>query len=101
MHDEHDDETTNSTTDACPGCVRAVQAVIQFDIGDGDEEFDEGFGDLIDDMHAALAALHRTYRERLTSRRDYISNSHEAATKLVSINNAIERLIARGRDLER
>lgn len=92
-HDHDDGEV-------CPGCVRAVQAVIHFDIGDGDEEFDDGFGDLIDDMHAALAALHRAYRERLTTRHDYISSSYEAATKLVCIKNAIVRLIARGCDLE-
>lgn len=79
--------------------IQAVQAVIDFDIGDGEEEFDHGFGDLVDDMHDALAALHRASRERYTLKHDEIANTHEAALKLFRIKNAIERLIVRGRDL--
>jgi len=84
---------------ACQGCVYAMQAVIDFDIGDGDEEFDQGFGDLIDDMHDALAALHRVRRERYTSKHNEIANSWEAAQKLVKIAAALYAAIQRGRDL--
>ena len=91
-----DDSCTN---EACRGCISAVQAVIDFDIGDGEEEFDQGFGDLIDDMHDALAALHRAARERYTDKHDEIGNSWEAATKLVRIARAVEATIRLGREL--
>lgn len=95
---EHDDHET-CADEVCPGCVAAVQAAIDFDIGDGEEEFDEGFGDLIDDMHDALAALHRAHREKYTDKHNEIANSSEAATKLVQIASAVAAAIRRGRDL--
>lgn len=84
---------------ACSGCVRAVYAALDFDMADGDEEFDAGFGDMIDAMHDALAAIHRARRERFTTKHDDIANVWEAATKLVEVAAAIERTIERGRDL--
>jgi len=99
MTDDDQGDGTTCERDVCQGCINAVQAVIDFDIGDGEEEFDHGFGDLVDDMHDALAALHRAYRERYTSKHDEIANTHEAAMKLVRIKNAVEHLIARGREL--
>lgn len=83
----------------CMGCISAVHAVLDFDIGDGEEEFDDGFGDLVDDMHDALAAINRARRERVSCKHDDIANSWEAATKLVRIAAAVHQVIARGRDL--
>lgn len=76
--------------------VDALRAVIVLDIGDGEEEFDDGFGNLIDDMHDALAALHRVARARYTLKHDPKVNSCEAARKLVRVQEAIEELVARG-----
>ncbi len=83
----------------CHGCVCAVQAALEFDIADGDEEFDAGFGDMIDAMHDALGAIHRARREQFTSKHDDIANAWEAATKLVQVAAAVERVIQRGREL--
>jgi hypothetical protein len=85
----------------CHGCICAVQAVLEFDIGDGHEEFDQGFGDLLDDLHDALAAIHRARREQFTSKHDEIANTWEAATKLVRIAAAVNHAIHRGRELPR
>jgi hypothetical protein len=96
--DEHDD--AHACTDAvCPGCIEAVQAAIEFDNDDGDQDWDSGFGDLIDDLHDALAALHRLRREKWTDKHNDIANSWEAATKLVQIAAAVAATIQRGRDL--
>lgn len=85
----------HTCTDAsCPGCIRAVQAALEFDIADGEEEFDEGFGDLIDDLHDATAAIHRARREKFTRKHDEIANSWEAATKLVKIAAAVAAVAA-------
>ncbi len=94
----HDDHHT-CTDDVCPGCVDAVQAAIEFDNGDGDRDWDRGFGDLIDHMHDAVAALHRLRRERWTDKHNDIANSWEAAEKLVQIAAAVAATIRRGRDL--
>ncbi|MFM8494083.1 MAG: hypothetical protein ACKOEM_00960 [Planctomycetia bacterium] len=84
--------------EVCRGCVCAVQAVLELDLADGEEEFDHGFGDLIDDLHDAVAAIHRAKREQFTSKHDEIANTWEAATKLVQIANAVSRKIQRGRE---
>ncbi len=94
------DDNDSCEGGVCPGCISAVQAVIDFDIGDGEEEFDQGFGDLIDDMHDAVGALHRAARERYTDKHDEIANSWEAATKLVRIHAAVDAVIRRGRELK-
>ena len=91
----HDDDGT------CRWCICAVQAVLDFDIGDGDEEFDQGFGDLIDDMHDALAAINRARRGKFTTKHDEMANTWEAANKLVRIANAVFDTIKRGRELTR
>ncbi len=99
MTTTHDDDDS-CRSGVCPGCIAAVQAAIDFDIGDGEEEFDQGFGDLIDDMHDALGALHRAARERYTDKHDEIANSWEAAEKLVRIAAAVTAAIHRGRELK-
>ena len=81
----------------CPGCVIALQSAMDFDIEDGAEEFDEGFGDLIDAMHDALSAINRARREPFTSKHDEIANTWEAATKLVQVSALVTRAIERGR----
>jgi hypothetical protein len=85
---------------ACHGCICAVQAALDLDIADGEAEFDAGFGDLIDAMHDALAAIHRARRGQFTSKHDDIANTWEAATKLVQVAAAVERAIQRGRGLK-
>ena len=81
----------------CPGCVLALQSALEFDIEDGAEEFDEGFGDLIDAMHDALAAIHRARREPFTSKHDDVANTFKAAKKLVRVSTLVSRAIERGR----
>ena len=76
-----------------------MQAALEYDIQDGGKDFDRGFGDLLDDMHNALAAIHRVRRERFTNKHDEIANSWEAATKLVQIATAVHRTIQRGQEL--
>lgn len=97
--DQADQIHTADTRVACPGCIEAVQSMLDLDLGDGEEEFDQGFGDLIDDLHDALAALNRAARERYTNRHDEIANSFEAATKLVLIKNGVECVIRRAREI--
>jgi len=95
----HDDHDIDGDDTPCRGCICAVQSAIDFDLGDGEEEFDQGFGDLVDDLHDALAAINRARRERFTDKHDEIANSWEAATKLVRIKAAVQRAIERGREL--
>jgi hypothetical protein len=82
----------------CPGCIAALQAAIEIDLNDGEEEFDDGFGDLLDDLHDALAAIHRRRREAYTDKHDMIANSWEFATTLVRIASAVRLAVARGRE---
>jgi|GEM_PF-2895385 hypothetical protein len=89
----------NDDNGPCRGCICAVQAALEFDINDGEEEFDQGFGDLLDDMHEAIAAIHRARRGQYTRKHKDIENSWEAAAKLVQIAVAVERAIQRGREL--
>jgi hypothetical protein len=79
--------------------VVALQAVIDFDIGDGEEEFDDGFGDMIDSMHNALAAMYRVQRSRVTDKHCGIANSFEAALELVRVASDVRKAIERGREL--
>ena len=78
---------------------RAVQAAIEFDLGDGEQEFDHGFGRLIGDMHDALAAIHRARREQLACNLHQTTSTWEAATRLVRIAAAIDHTIDRGQEL--
>ncbi len=79
--------------------VRAVQAVLEFDLGDGEEEFDWGFGRLVGDMHDALAAIHRARREQLAYGVYEAASTREAAASLVRIAAAIDHTIDRGQEL--
>ena len=79
--------------------VCAVQAVLEFDLGDGEEEFDEGFGELVGDMHEALAAIYRARREVWVFNHQENTSTRQAATRLVRIAAAIDRVIHRGREL--
>lgn len=79
--------------------VRAVQAVLDFDLGDGEEDFDWGFGDLLGDMHDALAAIHRARREQLARNYHETATTEEVAARLVRIAAAIDQVIDRGREL--
>lgn len=79
--------------------VRAVQAVLDFDLGDGEEEFDWGFGRLVGDMHDALAAIHRARREHLNCGVYQTTTTLEAAKSLVRIAAAIDHTIDRGQEL--
>lgn len=91
-HEHPDDDT-------CIDCVSAIGAILDLDIEDGEEAFDSGFGDMIDSMHNALAAIHRARREQFTDKHDEIANTHEAATELWRVVDAIHRTIDRGREL--
>jgi hypothetical protein len=79
--------------------VRAVQAVLEFDLGDSEEEFDWGFGRLVGDMHDALAAIHRAGREQLACGVYQTASTREAAASLVRIAAAIDHTIVRGQEL--
>jgi ubiquinone biosynthesis protein UbiJ len=90
----HDHDGSDGT---CSDCIAAIEAILHFDIEDGEEEFDDGFGDLIDSMHNALAAIHRARRESLNGKHSEIANSQEAATELWRVLVAIHEVAARGR----
>lgn len=81
---------------ACRCCMDAIQAAVEWDMEDGEGEFESGFGDLIDDMHGAITALHRFRREVFTQEVDQSHNSQEAATRLVQVADAIRAAVCRG-----
>jgi hypothetical protein len=76
--------------------IDALQAAIEWDMDDGEEEFDDGFGDMIDAMHGAIAELHRFRREMFFPRFDEINHARRAAQHLVRVADAIKAAASRG-----